>query len=199
VVLAGVIVGAGAIGLVRAQEADNSVAPAAPEETAPVVAPAPENSATEQVTAPANVTTMAPILDIPKGPVQKPEQKAEAPLKPAQPPIPVRSPVAVLQALDKVTAETIRFAAPVGRKVRYKNLVFTVRACETRDLDAPEPKAAAYLVIDSAPPGAPGREPPPAKQIYKGWMFASSPDLHPVEHPIYDAWLIACSAASPPA
>jgi hypothetical protein len=107
--------------------------------------------------------------------------------------------VAILQALDKVTAETIRFAAPVGRKVRYKNLVFTVRACETRDVDAPEPRAAAYLIIDSAPPGAPGGRPPPAKQVYEGWMYAVAPGLHPFEHPIYDAWLIACSAAAPPA
>jgi hypothetical protein len=34
----------------------------------------------------------------------------------------------------------------------------------------------------------------PSRQVFKGWMFASSPGLHPLEHPVYDAWLIACKA-----
>lgn len=29
--------------------------------------------------------------------------------------------------------------------------------------------------------------------IYKGWMISSSPDLTPLEHPIYDLWLLGCS------
>jgi hypothetical protein len=204
-VLAACVLGAGAVGLVRAQEADNTAAPP-PTAEAPAAAAAPPVTEPEQPApfeaAPAGNAAMQPILDVPPGPrAPKPTPKAAeaAPPKPPEPPKPLRSPVAILQALDKVTAETLRFAAPVGRRVRYKNLVFTVRACETRDPDAPQPKAAAYLVIDSAPRGAPGREPPPAKQVYAGWMFASSPGLHPLEHPVYDAWLIACSAAAPAA
>ena len=30
------------------------------------------------------------------------------------------------------------------------------------------------------------------KRIFTGWMFAASPGLHAVEHPIYDVWLIDC-------
>jgi hypothetical protein len=41
--------------------------------------------------------------------------------------------------------------------------------------------------------------PAPARQLYRGWMFANAPGLHPFEHPVYDAWLIACKAASPSA
>ena len=29
--------------------------------------------------------------------------------------------------------------------------------------------------------------------IYKGWMIASSPDVTPLENPIYDLWLVDCS------
>ena len=29
--------------------------------------------------------------------------------------------------------------------------------------------------------------------IYKGWMISSSPDITPLEHPIYDLWLLGCS------
>lgn len=124
---------------------------------------------------------------------------AEAPPQP--PPVapkPVRSPAgAILQALDKVTAETMRFAAPVGQPVRYKNLVFTVRACETSGLGGAEPEANAYVVIESAPLSAPGVPAPPRKEVYRGWMYANSPALHPFQHPIYDAWLIACMASAP--
>ena len=30
------------------------------------------------------------------------------------------------------------------------------------------------------------------KRIFTGWMFAASPGLHAVEHPIYDVWLTDC-------
>ena len=103
-----------------------------------------------------------------------------------------------MQVLDKVTAETLRFEAPVGRPIRYKTLVMTVKACETRDPDAPQPRPSAYLVIDSQPVAVPGHTPPPAKRVFAGWMFANGPALHPIQHPIYDAWLISCSAAAPP-
>jgi hypothetical protein len=125
-------------------------------------------------------------------------------LKPAAPapvagPKPVRSPAAVLQALDKVTAETMRFAAPVGQPVRYKNLVFVVKACESTGLGGASPNASAYMVVDNAPLAAEGVSPTPPKQVFKGWMFANSPGLNPLQSPTYDAWLIACMAAPPPA
>ncbi len=116
---------------------------------------------------------------------------------PVEAPRVVRSQVAILQALDKVTAETMRFAAPVGRAVRYKSLVITVKACETRDVDSALPKASAYVVITSAPRLAAGSGPPPVKQVFRGWMFAQAPGLDALQHPIYDAWLIACSASAP--
>jgi hypothetical protein len=134
--------------------------------------------------------------------VEKPQAKPSQPAPPPPPPapvLPVRAPAAILQALDKVTAETIRFAAPVGQRIRYKNLVFTVKACETTGLADPAPQASAYLTIESQPLAVEGRGPPPAKVVYRGWMFSSSPGLHPLEHPVYDAWLIACMASAPPA
>jgi len=123
--------------------------------------------------------------------------------KPAAPapvvgPKPVRSPAAVLQALDKVTAETMRFAAPVGQPVRYKNLVFVVKACESTGLGGPSPQESAYVVIDVAPLPSEGIAPPPPRRVFKGWMFANSPGLNPFQHPTYDAWLITCMAAAPP-
>ncbi len=120
------------------------------------------------------------------------------PPPPPTPPPPVRAPTAVLQALDKVTAQTLRFAAPVGQPVRYKNLVFTVKSCETSGIGQAEPQSQAYLVIDFAPLASGGVAPPPPREVFKGWMFANSPSLNPFHHPTYDAWLIACMDKPPP-
>src|SRR6185369_3498391 len=89
------------------------------------------------------------------------------------------------------------FVAPVGRPVRYENLIFTVRACEATTIETPAPEAAAYMEIISQPRQYAGFGPPPRHEVFRGWMFASSPGLHPLEHPVYDAWLIACSTTIP--
>jgi hypothetical protein len=162
-------------------------------------APAPAAPAEEAVPQP-------PAHPIPYTQIVKQRQAAAARQTEAAPPEPEkptgplprpRTTTAVLQALDKVTTETIRFEAPVGRTVRYKDLVFTVRACETAAPDELAPEAAAYVVINSQPMSRPGREPLPARQVFKGWMFASTPGENPVQHPVYDAWLVACKTAAP--
>jgi hypothetical protein len=101
---------------------------------------------------------------------------------------------AILQAVDKTTAETLRFEAKVGEPIRYKGLVLTVHDCETTAPDEGYTDAIAHLDIQTQPEGAPA-----ARVIFRGWMFASSPGLHAVEHPLYDVWLIACKTAAPPA
>jgi hypothetical protein len=97
-----------------------------------------------------------------------------------------------------VTAESLRFEAAVGRPVRYKSLVFTVKACERSAPEEPVDDSIAYLTVDSQPRPAPGRPALAPRQAFKGWMYASSPGLHPLDHPVYDAWLITCRAAAPP-
>jgi hypothetical protein len=172
-----------------------------PSETPPgvtVIQPPPENAAPA-----ANVITSAPVPNprhaaAATNAAESKEAQATPPAPPP-PPKPVRSPAAIIQALDKVTAETMRFAAPVGQPIRYKNLVFTVKACESTGLGGASPNASAYVVVDNAPLPSEGVTPPPPKQVFKGWMFANSPGLNPLQHPIYDAWLIACMAAAPPA
>ena len=110
----------------------------------------------------------------------------------------MRSPTAVLRVLDKVSAETMAFEAPVGRRIRYKSLVFLVRTCVTRDIAGPQPRPSAYLEITSDA-AAPGGGPLAERSLFKGWMFANAPGVHALGHPVYDAWLVACSAAPPPA
>ena len=119
---------------------------------------------------------------------------------PPPPPPPLRRPrypAAVLFAVDKITAETLRFEAKVGQPVRYKTLVFTLRACETTASDETTQDEIAHIEVRAEPKPVAGRPTPPAREVFKGWAFASSPALHPIEHPLYDAWLVGC--VKPPA
>ncbi len=125
------------------------------------------------------------------------EAERPAPKAPPAPVGPVRAAAAILRVLDKVSAETMAFEAPVGRRVRYRTLVFEVKACETLDPGGAQPRPSAYLVITSDAGAASGGGLAP-RQIFRGWMFAADPGVHAVKHPVYDAWLIACSAAAPP-
>jgi len=104
--------------------------------------------------------------------------------------------VAVLRGLDKVTARVTTLEAPVGGETRFGTLVVTPRACLVAPpIDPPE--RAAFLEIREA-----GRDGGSVRPIFSGWMFASSPGLSALEHPIYDLWLLDCrepEAAVPPA
>ncbi len=108
-----------------------------------------------------------------------------------------RYPIAILQAMDKITAESIRFEARVDKPVSYKGLVLTVRACETTTGDEPVRDAIANVEIGFRPPATSRMRQPGVRQVYRGWMFAASPSISPLEHPVYDAWLIACKADGP--
>jgi len=160
----------------------------------PVAAP-PEEAPPVQVAPPPPVTT-PPIEAEEVAPAPPP--KAQVAAKPTETTVKrARYDVAVIQALDKVTAESMRFEAAVGRPVRYKNLVFSVKACERSAQDEAIEDSMVYLTIESQPRPAPGKPAPPPRQAFRGWMYASSPGLNPLQHPVYDAWLITCRAASP--
>ena len=211
---AGVLLAAGSLAYVAAQTTE-----APPEEAPPSTGAPPQEEAPPDIS---NVSpTVAAMNPIPDGPVSNRGQRAGPsgssatpqpgqtirlelpPLRIIEPgqqnPLPprTRAQYAVLEALDKVTAQSIRFAAPVGQAVRFENLIFTVRACEATATDVAAPEAAAFVEVISQPPDRPGVSTPPARQVFRGWMFASTPALHPLEHPVYDAWVIACSTTPP--
>lgn len=172
-------------------------------QTPPPAAQAPVAPSPAGELRPAQPTTVSPAIANPNPPASPPSTAtpkpvaAAAPVKPPEPAKRQRYSVAILQALDKVTTETMRFEVPVGQPIRYKTLIFTVRACETAAADEIAPETAAYVVVDTQPKAQAGRAAPPGRQIYKGWMYASSPGLNPLQHPVYDAWLIACKQSTP--
>ncbi|WP_304171654.1 DUF2155 domain-containing protein [Phenylobacterium aquaticum] len=186
--------GLAVLSLSGAGTAQTAAPSAPPANQAPIAAP-PEEAPPEVVSAPPPVAT--PPMQASEVTAATPP-KAQVVDKPADSTVKrARYDVAILQALDKVTAETVRFEAAVGQPVRYKTLVFTVKACEQAAADEPMEDSIAYLTIDSQPKPTSGRPTPPPRQVFKGWMYASSPGLNPLQHPVYDAWLITCRANAP--
>jgi hypothetical protein len=95
----------------------------------------------------------------------------------------------VLQGLDKITARVSTIKVPVGQTVNFGALQITARAC---DKHPPEeaPEAAAFLEVVEVEPD----EKPVLR--YSGWMFASSPALSALEHPVYDLVVLDCVNAN---
>jgi len=102
---------------------------------------------------------------------------------------PPASPGAVLQGLDKVTARISSFPVSTEEEVRFGTLSIRVRACHKAPPTEP-PESTAFLEISDI---RPGDEPVP---LFSGWMFASSPALSALEHPVYDVWVVDCMNAS---
>ena len=167
----------------------------APVETAPAGDPAP---ARPVAVTPVDPTVAAQIEEKAEAIVEEDEDQTDekaAPGKDDAAPTPgrrQRRPVAIIQAIDKITAESMRFEVQVGgRPVRFnKALIFSVRACEVSASDELAEDAIAYVDVALQPRGAvAGTEP---RQIFRGWMFASSPSVNGLQHPIYDAWVVGC-------
>ena len=110
---------------------------------------------------------------------EAPEQEAAAPAKDG----------ALLQGLDKITARISTFHAPIGEPVMFGSLEITARTCHKTPPEEP-PERTVFLEIVDARPDSPRRE------LFTGWMFASSPAVSALEHPVYDVWVIDCTKAS---
>lgn len=95
--------------------------------------------------------------------------------------------VVELQALDKITARISTLTIEVGEPSRYGTLELLVHACTFRPPTMP-PEDAALIEISSVD----HKGLISAAPIFKGWMFASSPALNALEHPVYDVSVLDC-------
>ena len=106
---------------------------------------------------------------------------AETALVPARP-----LQAAILQGLNKTTARVSTIEAPIGTVARFGTLEITARACEKKP-PTETPESTAFLEIVDVRPDS------PSVPIFTGWMFASSPAISALEHPVYDVWVIDCT------
>lgn len=93
--------------------------------------------------------------------------------------------VAVFAALDKVTARISRLEIPLNESVKFGSLRLTPRVCYSRPATE-QPKTSTFLEVEETLLS--GEE----KRLFTGWMFAESPGLNAVEHPVFDVWLTDC-------
>jgi hypothetical protein len=104
----------------------------------------------------------------------------------------IPNPTAVFSGLDKITGRIISFDVSINETVRFGALEVTPRACYTRPATE-TPNTDSFIEVDELTLQG------ELRRIFTGWMFASSPGLNAVEHPIYDIWLTDCKGAAPPA
>lgn len=98
----------------------------------------------------------------------------------------IENPVAVFAALNKVTARISHLRIRLGETVQFGALKITPRVCYTRPPTEPPLTSAFIEVVEIKL----NKE---EQKIFSGWMFAHSPGLHAVEHPVFDVWLTNCS------
>jgi hypothetical protein len=97
-----------------------------------------------------------------------------------------------LQGLDKSVGRTVTFEAKVGSTIQYGPLFIKIQACRKAP-PIEKPESAAFLQIWEVPPGEEKSE-----WSFSGWMFASSPALSAMDHPVYDVWVLDCTGREEP-
>lgn len=102
---------------------------------------------------------------------------------------PISNDVAVFSGLDKITARIQPIEVQIDGSTRFGALEITPRVCYTRPPTEP-PKTTSFVEIDEHMTNG------TVRRVFTGWMFASSPGLNALEHPIYDVWLKDCRTTS---
>jgi len=101
----------------------------------------------------------------------------------------ISHPTAVFDGLDKITGRIISFEVAINETVQFGALQITPRVCYSRPLTE-APQTDAFAQVDEID------EEKKLKRIFSGWMFADSPGLHGIEHPIFDIWLTGCKGGT---
>ena len=103
----------------------------------------------------------------------------------------VSNPIAVFAGLDKITGLTTSFEVKIGEEARFGGLLVKPDICYSREITE-EPKTTSFVEVDEIETDA------SRKRVFTGWMFAESPGLNAVEHPVYDVWLTGCRDPNAP-
>ena len=105
----------------------------------------------------------------------------------------IANPIAVFSGLDKITGFTTSFEVKIDEQKQFGQLLVRPRVCYSRP-PTEEPKTTSFVEVREIEPDQ------ATKPIFTGWMFAESPGLNAVEHPVFDVWLTGCRDpnAAPP-
>lgn len=101
----------------------------------------------------------------------------------------IKNPTAVFSGLDKITGRIISFEVSIDETVQFGSLQLTPKVCYSRP-DYENPRTTTFVEVDEVNAGN------EFKRVFTGWMFASSPGLSAIEHPVYDIWLTECKGGT---
>jgi hypothetical protein len=101
----------------------------------------------------------------------------------------IKHPTAVFEGLDKITGRIISFEVAIDETVQFGSLQITPRVCFTRP-PTEAPRTDVFVEVDEV------TEKQTYSRLFTGWMFAASPGLHGIEHPVYDIWLTDCKGGT---
>jgi hypothetical protein len=95
----------------------------------------------------------------------------------------------ILETLDKISARVSRVEVPVGTTITFGSLKITPRHCDKRPPEETPESSVFIEIVEEFPDEQPKLE-------FSGWMFASSPALSALDHPVYDVWVVDCKNSS---
>lgn len=112
-------------------------------------------------------------------------------LAPAQPVLAetIANPIAAFSGLDKITGRITNFDVYMDETVQFGALQITPRVCYTRPPTETQ-RTSVFIEVDQV--SLKGQ----VQRIFTGWMFADSPALNAIDHPVYDIWLVDCKQQS---
>lgn len=101
----------------------------------------------------------------------------------------IENPVAEFSGIDKITGRITTFDVYINETVQFGALQVTPRVCYSRD-ETEAPKTDTFVEVDEITLDR------KIRRIFTGWMFADSPGLNAIDHPVYDVWLTDCKQES---
>jgi hypothetical protein len=101
----------------------------------------------------------------------------------------IKNPTAVFSGLDKITGRIVSFEVGVDETVQFGALQMRARVCFTKP-PTESPNTTSFVEVEEI--GTDGK----SNRVFSGWMFAASPGLHGLEHPVYDIWLVDCKGGT---
>ncbi len=101
----------------------------------------------------------------------------------------IKNPTAVFSGLDKITGRIVSFEVAVDETVQFGSLQLTPRVCYSRP-ETEAPKTTSFIEVGEVDAAN------QLTEVFDGWVFASSPGLSAIDHPVYDIWLTACKGGT---
>ena len=97
---------------------------------------------------------------------------------------PIKKKIAHMKLLNKTTNKVSENYIDINKKLNWETLTIEIISCfSTPPDEVPEN----YVLLDVY-----DKVNNEEKNIYKGWMISSTPDVTSMEHPVYDLWLEDC-------